>query len=465
MSQKVLLILIAIGSFAIGVAADRFLLISSDEATTKITDPLSRTARKSQPSRERTETINSAPSENRSHNSGEDSTPSDEFQQLIEQIERGQPTDFAALGRSILSMPPGPQRRRALHRLASRWGRSDPQAALRWSEDLTGRDQFATMEDILRHWSDDDPAAAADYVTQLPGSEHTMHLLRDLSHRWAESDRTAALEWSMALENPALRMRAIRGVASSWAENDPAGAASFTTDSLQTVNERHHVLEAVARRWGEQDLQGALEWARGLEAGDQQRATQSVLRLVAEHNPSEAANIYQDIAAELPQNGPISREYRHMAQEVARVWSSSDPVEAAQWALGLPERGSIRREAVGDVTEQWMRIDSMAAGEWISSLPAGRTRDGASERVVHMTTNSDPGTAFEWAQSLSEDHRRFGLIHHTLTEWSAVDRPAAQQALMTADIPAEVRQRFGEELGLAPTPTPSPQSGGESGTK
>ena len=147
-------------------------------------------------------------------------------------------------------MPPGQQRRRALHRLASRWGRSDPQAALRWSEDLTGRDQFATMEDILRHWSDDDPAAAADYLTQLPGSEHTMHLLRDLSHRWAESDRTAALEWSMALENPALRMRAIRGVASSWAENDPAGAANFTTDSLQTVNERHHVLEAVGPPMG-----------------------------------------------------------------------------------------------------------------------------------------------------------------------------------------------------------------------
>ena len=206
MSQKVLLLLIAIGSFAAGLVADRFLLKSSEETTKETASPQLRTARKSQPSRERTETTNSPPSENRSHNSGEDSTPSDEFQRLIEQIERGQPTNFASLGRSILSMPPGPQRRRALHRLASRWGRSDPQAALRWSEDLTGRDQFATMEDILRHWSDDDPAAAANYVTQLPGSEHTMHLLRDLSHRWAESDRTAALEWSMALENPALRM-------------------------------------------------------------------------------------------------------------------------------------------------------------------------------------------------------------------------------------------------------------------
>lgn len=451
MPLKVTLLLVAAGSFAIGVAVDRLLLASAKDSPEEILSPLVNTVRKSQPVRTRSETSSSNPSAIQG-DEPDDAPPSDAFHRLLEKIEAGEPTNFAALGQSILSMPPGPQRRQALHRLASRWGRIDPQAALRWSEDLTGRDQFSTMEDILRHWSDEDPAAAADYVTRLPGSEHTLHLLRDLSHRWAESDRGSALEWSMALEDPALRMRAIRGVASSWAEHDPAGAAAFTTDSLETVNERHHVLEAVARRWGEQDLESALQWARDLEPGDQQRATQSVLRLVAEHNPSEAASIYQDIAAELPQDGPISREYRHMAQEVARVWSSSSPVDAAQWALSLPERGSIQRGAVGDVTEQWMRIDSMAAGEWIRSLPAGETRDSASERVVHMTTNSDPGAAFAWAQSLSQDHRRFGLMHHTLTEWSSVDRPAAQQALSSADLPPEIRQRFGEEFGLSPSP-------------
>ena len=96
------------------------------------------------------------------------------------------------------------------------------------------------MEDILRHWSEEDPAAAVDYVAQLPGSERSLHLLRDLSHRWAETDRSAALEWSMALDDPALRMRAIRGVASSWAEHEPAEAAAFTTNSLENVNERNH---------------------------------------------------------------------------------------------------------------------------------------------------------------------------------------------------------------------------------
>ncbi len=466
MPAKATLLFIAIGSFSIGVVTDRLLFSPKEADEPGTARGGTNIARKSTSDRNRPDPpapkSSARPPADRNESSEGNNPSSNPLRELIENLEQGRPVDFAGTARAILDMPRGPQRREALHRLASRWGRSDPQAALRWSEGLTGRDQFSTMEDILRHWSEEDPAAAADYVAQLPGSEHSLHLLRDLSHRWAETDRSAALEWSMALDDPALRMRALRGVASSWAEHEPAEAAAFTTNSLESVNERHHVLEAVARRWAERDLQGALQWARDLESGDQQRATQSVLRLVAEHNPSEAATLYQEIANELPATGPISREYRHMAQEVARVWSSSNPAEAAQWALSLPEKGSIQRGAVGDVTEQWMRIDSMAAGEWISSLPAGRTRDGASERVVHMTTHTDPGTAFDWAQSISEDNRRFGLIHHTLSQWRNVDQPAAQQALSTADIPAEVRQRFGEELGLAPAsgPTPAPGSAG-----
>ena len=463
MSAKVTLLLVAAGSFSIGMALDHFLFSSSGATEREGTTEALTLARKSSSDRNRS---GESTRENPGENPEEQRNPegeNDVLRNLIENLEQGRPANFAAAARTILAMPPGPRRREALHRLASRWGRSDPTAALRWSEGLTGRDRFSTMEDILRHWSEEDPASAADYVAQLPGSEHSLHLLRDLSHRWAETDRSAALEWSMALDDPALRMRALRGVASSWAEHDPAEAAAFTTDSLESPDERHHVLEAVARRWAERDLQEALEWARDLEPGDQQRATRAVLRTVAEHNPSEAATLYHEIANDLPAAGPINREYRHMAQEVASVWSSSSPAEAAQWALTLPERGAIRRGAVGDVTEQWMRIDSMAAGEWVKSLPPGNTRDGASERVVHMTVHSDPGAAFAWAESVSENDRRFGLMHHTLTQWSEVDRPAAQQALSTADLPPEVRHRFGEELGFAPSPAPGPADSGQPG--
>ncbi len=458
MTPRFTILLVASGSFAIGIATDRLLFHRPGQGTGETELAPSSSIRKSGTQRGAgsagTQERNQRESRNRSRE--EDDTLPGSVHAIIDSLNRGRPIEFASAAKTILDLPPGQQRREAIHRLASHWGRRNPEAALRWSESLTGRDRFAAVENILREWSDRDPGAAAAYAVQLPGSEHTMHLVHDLSRRWAESDHPAALEWSTALTDPALRARALRGTLSSWAERNPAEAASYALNELSDRNVRHHVLEGVARRWAERDLEQALQWARQLPKEDFSRATRSVLRSVAEHDPHHAAAMLQQITDDLPPTGAVGREYRHMAEEVASIWSSSNPVEAAEWALTLPERGSIRHGAIGDVAERWMRLDGNAAREWISGLPADRNRDGATERVVHMTVGTDPAEAFAWAQSMTDQDHRRGLMHHTLTRWREVDLPAARQALSTAELAPEVRRRFGEELGL--TPAPSPQS-------
>jgi hypothetical protein len=77
------------------------------------------------------------------------------------------------------------------------------------------------------------------------------------------------------------------------------------------------------------------------------------------------------------QTDPAKRE-RAMGGVVSS-WSDSDPA------------------AIGNVAEHWLRIDSMAAGEWIVQLPPKKVRDAAAERVVGSTVQSDPATAFEIA--------------------------------------------------------------------
>ena len=458
MAPKFTLLLVATGSFAVGMATDRLFRSEPGNSIPQEDQDSSLSIRKSRGHRgtgsRRDQDPGQRKSETRPGEQG-DSLP-ESVQSIIENLNRGRPVEFATAARTILDLPPGQQRRQAIHRLASHWGRSNPEAALRWTESLTGRDRFEAMENILREWSDRDPGAAVAYASQLPGSERTMHLVHDLSRRWAEEDRPAALEWSAALNDPALRARALRGALSSWAEDDPAEAANYTLTELTDRNVRHHVLEGVARRWAERDLEQALQWARQLPKNDFSRATRSVLRSIAEHDPHSAAAMFQQIADDLPAAGPIGREYRHMAEEVASIWSSSNPAEAAEWALTLPERGSIRHGAIGDVAERWMRLDGTAAREWINGLPADRNRDGATERVVHMTMGTDPAEAFAWAQSMTDQDHRRGLMHHTLTRWREVDLPAARQALSGADLSPEVKQRFGEELGLAPSPAPNP---------
>ena len=78
------------------------------------------------------------------------------------------------------------------------------------------------------------------------------------------------------------------GVVSSWAEIDPAAAASFAS-TIDNLFVKHQALEIAARRWASQDTASAMEWAQGLGGVDRHRATQSILRGVAENAPGKSS--------------------------------------------------------------------------------------------------------------------------------------------------------------------------------
>jgi hypothetical protein len=243
-----------------------------------------------------------------------------------------------------------------------------------------------------------------------------------------------------AQTNPANRERAIGGVVSFWSESDPRSAAQFAA-SIESSYERHRVIDVAAQRWAGQDTVAAMEWAQGLPDEERQRATRSILREVVERDPVRAAAVYEELTANLTAETGWTNDYRRMAEEIASVWSSNSPREAADWAAGLPEHGEVRRSAVRSVADHWLRIDSMAAGQWILQLPEGATRDAASERVVRSAVRSDPAVAFEWANSLSDDGHRTGLIRDVLREWSAVDAASARAALGKAKVsPQQLRE-------------------------
>jgi hypothetical protein len=104
----------------------------------------------------------------------------------------------------------------------------------------------------------------------------------------------------------------------------------------------------------------------------------------------------------------------------------------------------------------------MAAGEWILELPKGNVRDAASERVVHSTVQSDPATAFEWANSLSDEGHSTGLMREVLHRWNSTDPALARAALDTASISSEQRRELNEMFGGGADPSPVEPNGQES---
>ena len=470
MNQKSTLLLVAAASFAVGIAVDQVAFSPDEHAQDTGMREAREGARKSG-SNSRSETPG-APgtatdsrsnrgqqnkSRDRSQRREEDRFPHS-VQQIFEKLNRDQPINFAASSKLINDLPSGMTRRNAIERFASHWGQVDPEAALLWTESLSGREKFSAMEHILHQWARTEPAAAAGYAAQLPNSEHSLHLLQRMTHLWAESDRMAALDWSMAQVDAIRRRQAISGVVSYWAQSEPAEAATFAS-SIDSPYERREVLEVTARRWANRDVLEALDWAHTLPPGDQQQATKAILREIAERAPAHAASLYEEIATDLTRAQRRDREYRHMAEEVASVWASASPHEAATWALGLPEDGEIRRGAVAAATEQWLRLDNMAAGEWIGTLPQGGPRTEATERLVHNMANTNPESAFAWATSISAEGHRVGLMRHTLERWQMVNPTAARAAFDTANVSPDARRSLGEIFGIDPfhdPPTPSP---------
>jgi hypothetical protein len=393
----------------------------------------------------------------------DDDGDSDSLRQAMESLERGGQMDAQTANRLLEMAPVGRERRGILEHLAHVWGRRDGQAAVEWAESLEGADRRRALESALYGWSEEDPASAAKYVTELPTSEQNLNLVHEIASSWAERDRAAAMEWGASQTDPAKRERAMGGVVSSWSDTDPAAAANFAS-AIENPFVKRQILELAARRWANQDTAAAMAWAQELPGADRQRATESILRGVAEYTPERAAAIYEELTAALPLESRTAHEYRRMAQEIASVWSSTSPQDAADWAMGLPESGEVRRAAVGEIAERWLRIDSMAAGEWILELPKGKVRDAAAERVVGSVLPTDPSLAFDWANSLSDEGHRAGLMREVLHRWSNTDRASAHAALDSANVSPDQRRELNEVFGVreAPVPIPAEPVGEES---
>ena len=148
---------------------------------------------------------------------------------------------------------------------------------------------------------------------------------------------------------------------------------------------------------------------------------------MVESDPPTAAEFFGELAdTEL-----IARsddDLRDAAHHIARRWSDYDPVTATKWALSLPQEGEIQHGAIEAAADHWVRNDPQAAAEWIAELPAGRTRDIATERLVDHSSEADPEYALQWALSTSNREHQTDMLHHVFEQWNEADPQAARSS-------------------------------------
>jgi hypothetical protein len=269
--------------------------------------------------------------------------------------------DPAAAEAWITALPTGAVKIEAMTALVRALAVSNPKHALELAQNpqnlsfkmaLISRDGGTPLiHTLLDKWLDDDPAAAAAAVLNLPQSVHFRRgSLHVAGKRWAGTDLDAALAWAQA-----------------------------NTPKMDTSEYQQNPLTGVLDGWIAKDPKAAIEWINNYPDGDEKVGLiRSLVSHIDDTNPVEATAL----AGVMPP-GTMREE---AIVSAARSWLETDPAAAATWAL-RQEDEDVRRISLRSVAAEWMRHDPAGVRDWINSLPADATTDTMLRDAVEMVVN------------------------------------------------------------------------------
>ena len=201
---------------------------------------------------------------------------------------------------------------------AREWAAQSPESAAVYyrtpAPDLAG-----VLADI---WGTSHPAAAAQWITQLPAGPAREEAAGTLATVWAASDIRAAVQWSAGLTDPAVRAAAVEHLATTWGAIDPDKAIAWLDTQPAALRDRG--LAGAYNSWAGTDPAGLAEWIPQLQAGA----------------PSDTAR-----------------------RSLAEVRLADDPAAALDLALGMG--AAAQPDAAGRYYRAWRRTDAAAAQVWL----------------------------------------------------------------------------------------------------
>jgi len=297
-----------------------------------------------------------------------------------------------------------------------------------------------------------DIGEAVDFGNKLPPGVRRDEIFVALLRRWGELDGRSALAYALELANAGNRDEGIAGVLAGWATYDPQTSYQWALANPGQNPFQSERLNAVIGQIAIGDPAAAFAYASELPV-DSFRT--GALRTIADQLHAEGK-----LGLALPwfvnlAEGPVKEvAFEH----VARIWSSYEPVFAAEW-VEQNSRQVVHAQALSAVAATWGRTDPQRAADWASELPTGRARsagvsaavgtwldlgevndvagwlnrqpthqdfDDAVRKVALASMYDDPETAMSWAESIIDENLRSVTMNMVGQRWMSLDQAAAQ---------------------------------------
>ena len=158
------------------------------------------------------------------------------------------------------SLPEGPLKGAAMNTVASRYVRTDPEAAAAWIEKFADRDYAArAVREVGGEWAEKNPMAAVTWLDKLPEGDGQKYGLNSAFDDWEDRDPVAAGNYLLTMSDSPKRDFAIKGFADGYARQDPETAIAWASD-ISDPTLRNQSLTRAGQSYFRRNPKAAAEW-------------------------------------------------------------------------------------------------------------------------------------------------------------------------------------------------------------
>jgi hypothetical protein len=198
---------------------------------------------------------------------------------------------------------------------------------------VLSRDTNSTASDLrqsmLRHWAEEDPAAAAAWSTRLAGPCYR-EALQQVAIAWGNVDLSAAANWIATLPDNGAKRSAAICLGYEAVRTDPLAALEIAT-GIDATPQRDELMAQAVSQWAASDSDRALNWARQISDPElRERLVAAIAVAVAKEDGATAASMVATVLA------PGDAQSR-AAFSVAQRWVQVSPQSTAAWVRQFPD--------------------------------------------------------------------------------------------------------------------------------
>jgi hypothetical protein len=337
--------------------------------------------------------------------------------------------------------------------LLSRWGESDPKAALAYAQGLENEmENVGEKRSVMRSWGEKDFPAAKAWLEGLPNPGALRELaMRDLAFGLAQKDPAAAVSLARSLPGDD-GQRFLRGAINAWCLKDADAAFAYvaklpadpnepywdkkflTLEMMSTLakkdpdkvitmleqfpaGDQNNALRSIGFYLGQSDPKAALDWAN--QQPDPQVKSSilpGVISAMSEKDPKGALELAQSLPA---------GEREGVIGNVIDTLSESDPKEAVGYAMNLlSNKGGLKNNMISYMAGQWISSDPQGALGWYGSLTDPKLKEQVAGNMISILSQDDAAKAINLLDTMPPGDVQNQAISTIANNWARTDQKA-----------------------------------------